>query len=261
MKLPIYQLDAFTDRVFAGNPAAVCPLPHWLPDAKLQAIAAENNLAETAFFVPDGEGYALRWFTPTTEVDLCGHATLASAEIVFRHLRPLLNTVQFHTRWAGTLSVTRGEDRLIMDFPARPPEAVKAHPALVGALGVRPKEVLAARDYLVVLENADAVRGATPDFAALKTIDRFAVIITAPGEGDADFVSRFFAPKQGVDEDPATGSAHSTLVPYWAARLNKTVLIGQQLSARGAVFYCEALGERVAIAGKTVLYLEGTITV
>jgi PhzF family phenazine biosynthesis protein len=261
MRIPIYQLDAFTDRVFAGNPAAVCPLTYWLPDDKLQAIAAENNLSETAFFVPEGEGYALRWFTPTTEVDLCGHATLASAEIVFRFLRPLLSTVQFYTRAAGTLSVTRGEDRLVMDFPARPAEPVTAPPCLAAALGIRPREILAARDYLVLLDDAASLRAVSPDFAVLKALDRFAVIVTAPGEGEADFVSRFFAPKQGVDEDPATGSAHSTLVPYWAKRLGRTALTGHQLSRRGAVFYCEDKGERVAIAGRTVLYLEGFITV
>jgi PhzF family phenazine biosynthesis protein len=261
MRIPIYQLDAFADRLFAGNPAAVCPLPSWLSDERLQAIAAENNLSETAFLIPQGEDYALRWFTPAVEVDLCGHATLASAEVVFRFLRPELETVHFHTRQAGTLSVRRAGDRLLMDFPARPPRPVAPHPKLVRALGVSPREILAARDYFVVLDDAGAVRAVQPDFAMLKEVDRFAVIITAPGEGEADFVSRFFAPSKGVDEDPATGSAHSTLIPYWAKRLGKTRLIGHQLSKRGAQIYCEARGDRVEIGGHTVLYLEGRITV
>lgn len=261
MQLPIFQIDAFTSRVFGGNPAAVVPLTSWLPDPVLQAIAAENNLAETAFFVPHADAgpheYALRWFTPKVEVDLCGHATLATAHLLFSRFVPDAKKVRFTTQ-SGWLAVTREGDRLALDFPARPPTACPVPEELIAALGVQPAVVLAARDYFVVLRSAEAVRTLTPDIERLATLDRFAVIVTAPGD-DCDFVSRFFAPAQGIPEDPVTGSAHCTLIPYWSRRLGKISLFGRQLSARGGELYCEDQGERVAIAGHAVLYLEGTI--
>ena len=258
MQIPIYQVDAFSGRAFAGNPAAVCPLESWLADERMQSIAAENNLAETAFFVPEGDGYRLRWFTPVTEVDLCGHATLASAFVVFRHLAPQLERVLFRTR-SGELIVSRSGERLTMDFPSRPPVAVEAHPQLIPALGLQPKEVLAARDYMLVYETEEQVRALKPDMARLTEVDRFAVIVTAPGR-DCDFVSRFFAPAHGVPEDPVTGSAHCTLIPYWSRRLGKKQLFARQVSTRGGELWCEDLGERVHISGQAVEFLSGTIT-
>ena len=260
MQIPLYQIDAFTDRPFAGNPAAVCPLDSWLPADLMQAIAAENNLSETAFFVREGEGYRLRWFTPTTEVDLCGHATLASAYVVFRWLRPETGVVRFETEKAGPLTVSRDGDLLALDFPARPPEPCMITDAVTDALGRRPASLFAARDYLAVYESADEIAALAPNFTAVAALERFAVIVTAPGKGDVDFVSRFFAPARGVDEDPATGSAHCTLIPYWAARLGKTRLAARQLSRRGAALSCALDGDRVTIAGRATLFLEGTIT-
>jgi PhzF family phenazine biosynthesis protein len=261
MRLPIYQVDAFADKLFGGNPAAICPLPQWLPDATMQAIAAENNLAETAFFVREGADYTLRWFTPAVEVDLCGHATLASAHIVFSFLEPKRESVNFQTLKAGTLSVARDDDLLVMDFPSRPPAPVEAPAGLLAALGGKPHEVLKARDHLVVYGSAAEVLALTPDFAALGKVDCWAAAATAPGEDGVDFVSRFFAPRQGIDEDPATGSSHCTLVPYWAKRLGKTELNARQLSQRGGTLHCQLRGDRVSIGGRAVLYLEGQITV
>jgi PhzF family phenazine biosynthesis protein len=261
MRLPIYQVDAFTDTLFTGNPAAICPLAAWLPDATMQAIAAENNLAETAFFVPEGSGYALRWFTPTVEVDLCGHATLAAAHVVFRFLQPALVTVNFRTTKAGTLRVSRHGETLVMDFPARPAVAAEAASDLLAALGGKPREVLRARDHLVVYDSAADVKALKPDFAALAKVDCWAVIATAPGDDGVDFVSRFFAPKQGIPEDPVTGSAHCTLVPYWVERLGKSELEARQISPRGGKLRCTLQGDRVTLAGHAVLYLEGRISV
>jgi predicted PhzF superfamily epimerase YddE/YHI9 len=262
MRLPLYQVDAFTDRLFGGNPAAICPLQAWLPDATMQAIAAENNLAETAFFVPEGDGYALRWFTPTVEVDLCGHATLASGHVVLQLLEPQRDSVNFRTLKAGTLRVARRpQDRLEMDFPARPAVAVEPPAGLLAALGGAPTEVLRARDHLVVYGSAAEVAALKPDFAALGKVDSWAVIATAPGEDGVDFVSRFFAPRQGVPEDPVTGSAHCTLTPYWAKRLGKTELEARQISPRSGALQCALVGDRVTIAGRTVLYLEGSISI
>jgi PhzF family phenazine biosynthesis protein len=259
MRLPIYQVDAFTDRIFAGNPAAVVPLEDWLPDATLQAIAAENNLSETAFLIRQGETYALRWFTPTIEVELCGHATLASAYVVFRFLEPERRRVAFETRKAGTLVVTRQGDELAMDFPVWPPKACEAPAGLAVALGRNPSETLISGDWLAVYERTADVAALKPDFAGLRRLDR-AVIVTAPGSGGVDFVSRFFAPGAGIDEDPVTGRAHCQLIPYWAQRLGKTQLSARQISQRGGVLSCALDGERVTIAGQAQLYLEGTIT-
>ena len=260
-RLPIYQVDAFTDSLFGGNPAAVCPLQAWLPDATMQAIAAENNLAETAFFVREGSDYALRWFTPTVEVDLCGHATLASGHIVFSFLEPERESVSFRTLKAGTLAVSRRADMLVMDFPARPAIPAEAPPGLLAALGGKPHEVLRARDHLIVYGSAAEVAALAPDFAALAKVECWAAIATASGDGGIDFVSRFFAPAQGLPEDPVTGSSHCTLVPYWAKRLGKTELEARQLSRRGGALTCALKGDRVSIAGRAVLYLEGRISV
>lgn len=261
MRLPIYQVDAFASAVFAGNPAAVCPLESWLPDATMQAIAAENNLSETAFLMPEGEGYRLRWFTPACEVDLCGHATLASAFVVFAHLHPEWASVAFETR-SGRLTVARDGDLLAMDFPARPPAPRAPHPALVPALGADPSEVLFAGYWLAVFDDARTVRGLRPDFRALKGLDEPDVIVTAPGdEAGIDFVSRFFAPGHGIDEDPVTGSAHCILTPYWSKRLGRRELSARQVSARGGEIACGDRGDRVRLAGRAVPYLEGMITI
>ena len=259
MKIPFYHLDSFTDSVFSGNPAGVCPLERWIDDGKMQAVAAENNLSETAFFVKDGEDYALRWFTPVCEIDLCGHATLASALIVFTRLEPGRSHVRFTTR-SGILEVSRDGDRLAMDFPARPASPCTPGPEMIAALGVEPDAMLAAeRDYLSVFPDEATVRALEPDAAGLTKLDRHAVIVTAPGD-DCDFVSRFFAPKVGIYEDPVTGSAHCTLVPYWSRRLGRKTLFARQVSVRGGELWCEERGERVRIAGRAAVYLEGEIT-
>ena len=260
MRLPLYQVDAFTDRLFGGNPAAVVPLEEWLPEATMQAIATENNLSETAFFVREGEGYGLRWFTPVAEIDLAGHPTLATAYVIFRFIKPSAHELTFRTMKAGTLVVTRRGDELAMDFPARPPQPCAVPPTLVPALGKPPVKVLASRDYMAVYASAADVAALAPDFAAIAKLDRMAVIATAPGEGDIDFVSRFFAPAHNINEDPVTGSAHCTLIPYWAERLGKTRLKARQISARVGDLSCEHRGERVTIAGRCVLYMEGAIT-
>ncbi len=265
MKIPLYQLDAFSDRPFEGNPAAVCPLEAWLDDDVMQQIAAENNLSETAFFVRDGAGeeggFGLRWFTPVSEVDLCGHATLASAWVILQRLAPDRESVRFETR-SGELIVERGEgDLLVMDFPARPAMSREAPRALVEGLGAEPADVLASdRDYLVLLDAEDDVRKLKPDFTRLRGLDRLGIIVSAPGVS-ADFVSRFFAPSVGVPEDPVTGSAHCTLAPYWAERLGRgeAPLEARQISARGGTLVCRHLGDRVTIAGRAALYLSGEI--
>ena len=257
MELPIYQVDAFTDRLFAGNPAAVCPLDAWLPDAAMQAIAAENNLSETAFFVPRGEDYDLRWFTPTVETDLCGHATQASGFIVMNRLAPQRSSVRFHTR-SGPLTVTRQGDMFAIDLPAQPPEPCTMPPKFADALGRKPVQILGAVKYLAIYDSAAEVAALAPDTAAMMDIDRDGVIVSAPGS-DCDFVSRYFAPHAGIPEDPVTGSAHCTLVPYWAKRLGRTTLHARQISRRGGELFCELKGDRVVIAGRAALYLEGRI--
>ena len=251
MKLPIFQVDAFSSHVFAGNPAAICPLEQWLPDDVLQSIAAENNLAETAFYVAEGSRFMLRWFTPVVEVDLCGHATLASALVIGSP------EVKFITK-SGELTVTRSGDLFTLDFPSRPPLPQPANPALSAALGGNPVATLAARDYLVVYETEEQILALKPNMEALRGIDRFAVIVTAPGN-HSDFVSRFFAPSKGVPEDPVTGSAHCTLTPYWANRLGKTSLHAYQVSERRGELWLEDKGQRVSISGKGALYMEGAI--
>lgn len=257
MEIPIYQVDAFSSSVFGGNPAAICPLDEWLGDEQLQAIARENNLSETAFFVRTSSGFELRWFTPGCEVDLCGHATLASAYVLFHELHEPGEMLRFATK-SGELVVRRVNERLCLDFPARPPQKVAAPASLAVALGGNPVEFLAARDYLVRYESAEEIRALAPDMEGLKKIDRFAVIVTAPGT-DCDFVSRFFAPAKGIPEDPVTGSAHCTLIPYWAAELGKTTLHARQVGPRGGELFCKAAGDRVEIAGAAALFLRGRI--
>ncbi len=260
MKLPLYQIDAFSGRVFGGNPAAVVPLPAWLPDAVLQSIALENNLSETAFLVQEGTQYGIRWFTPAVEVELCGHATLASAFAVFNRLEPGRTSVTFTSK-SGALEVKAQDLTLMMNFPARPPKPCEPPAALLQALNVKPTSVLIAADYMAVYETEADIRALKPDMALLAGIDNVrALICTAPGS-DADFVSRFFAPRQGIPEDPVTGSAHCTLIPYWSKRLDRNPLRGLQLSPRGGEVFCEDLGDRVAIGGRAALYLEGSITI
>jgi PhzF family phenazine biosynthesis protein len=259
MRIPIFQIDAFADRPFTGNPAAVMPLAAWLPDGTLQAIAAENALSETAFFVKEGGGFRIRWFTPACEVDLCGHATLASAFVLFTELEPDRTSVDFQSA-SGPLSVRKQGDLLALDFPSRPPEPIAPVAGLAEALGAVPLETWKARDILAVLDSEEAVRALRPDMTALGCIDAFAVIATAPGR-EADFVSRFFAPRKGVPEDPVTGSAHTTLTPFWASRLGKSCLRALQVGPRGGELFCEDRGARVSIAGRAVKVLEGSFLI
>lgn len=261
MKIPFYHIDAFTGRVFSGNPAGVCPLESWLDDVLLQRIAAENNLSETAFFVADGDAFHIRWFAPLGEVDLCGHATLATAFTIFSFLGFPGGTIRFRSK-SGELTVTRKGEVLSLDFPAQSPEPCVIPPELPAGLGVTPLEVFAAQDYLAILPDEKTVRGISPDFETLRRLDRRGVIVTAPGGGGGvDFVSRCFYPKLGVGEDPATGSAHCTLVPYWSSRLGKRDFHAMQVSARGGELFCADNGDRVRISGRAVKFLEGMIEV
>lgn len=260
MELPLYQVDAFADHLFKGNPAAVCPLQDWLPEHTMQAIAMENNLSETAFIVHENKGWRIRWFTPTTEVKLCGHATLAAAFVYFHFIDTKADQVVFDSL-SGRLTVSCSDDRLTLDFPVQRAEPVPTTPEVLGrALGGEPLEVLAADDWLVLLDSEETLRKLQPDMALLRQLERRGVIITARGN-ECDFVSRFFAPKYGIDEDPVTGSAHTILTPYWAERLGRDRLQARQLSARGGELYCELKGERVFIGGKVISYLRGTITI
>ncbi len=260
MELRIYQVDAFAERLFGGNPAAVCPLDAWLPDDVMQQIAAENNLAETAFYVPADGGFQIRWFTPTVEVDLCGHATLASAHVVFAHDRPQDDVVEFASK-SGLLKVKREGELLVLDFPADTVEPVTIPQMLIDALGREPIETYKGKtDYLLVYGVEEHVAGLTPDLCDLAMVPARGIIVTAPGR-HVDFVSRFFAPQVGVPEDPVTGSAHTTLTPYWSARLGKLELSAMQLSKRQGRLRCRLAGNRVEIAGRAVPYLSGTITV
>jgi PhzF family phenazine biosynthesis protein len=259
MNLEIYQVDAFTTRPFGGNPAAIVPLTEWLPAETMQNIALENNLSETAFFVKEGDGYGLRWFTPTFEIDLCGHATLGSAFLLYEVLGETADVLKFETK-SGQLTVARDGGKFVLDFPSRPATNTEAPEGLIESIGAEPKEVLRSRDYMLVYESESDVRAIKPNFSALQQIETHAVIVTAPGE-TSDFVSRFFAPEAGVPEDPVTGSAHCTLIPYWAARLGKTELFARQVSARGGEIHCELRGDRVKIGGNATLYMKGEIYV
>lgn len=294
MRFRIFQVDAFADRPLRGNPAAVCPLEAWPDDDLLRAVAAENNLSETAFLVPDGESYELRWFTPATEVDLCGHATLAAGFVVLRLMEGHRKDVAFETA-SGRITVRRDGERLSMDFPALPPEPCDdMPPELAAGLGRPPDRVLRAKDWLAVYPSAGDVAGLEPEMSVLRGLDLRGVVATAPAvargraagagagglgrgggggsgrrdgawrEGDdpaPDFVSRFFAPKVGVPEDPVTGSSHCTLAPYWSDRLGRADLVGRQLSRRGGVVRCDVRGDRVALSGRAALYLEGNARV
>ena len=257
MKIAYFQVDAFASRQFAGNPAGVCLLDEWLPDAVLQDIAMENNLSETAFVVPGQDFWDLRWFTPALEVDLCGHATLAPAFVLINILRRAKNAVRFQSR-SGPLTVRRQGELLVLDFPSRPARPCPVPERLIEGLGCQPSGVLKARDYLAVFESEADVRGLQPNMTALQQLDSLGIIVTARGER-SDFVSRFFAPRAGVPEDPVTGSAHCTLIPYWSKQLSKQRLHALQLSRRGGELFCEDNGERVKIGGRAVLYSRGEI--
>ncbi len=258
MKLPIYQVDAFTGKRFGGNPAAVIPLKEWPSDELMQQIAAENNLSETAFFVAEGGGYRLRWFTPTTEVDLCGHATLATAHILFEELDYDEDEIIFKTK-SGLLTVVKDDGRLSMNFPAVTPVQEEGPAILFQGLGIRrTSEVYKSDDYMVVLETEQEVADIQPDFNLLNEVDARGIIVTAPGN-NVDFVSRFFAPQTGVDEDPVTGSAHTKTVPYWSEKLGKNELEAHQISKRGGRLTCRMRGDRIDILGEAVTYLKGEI--
>ncbi len=259
MEIKIFQIDAFAQKPFEGNPAAVCPLIEWLSDDLLQKIAEENNLSETAFFVKEGNGYALRWFTPEEEVDLCGHATLASAHVLFQHLDYDKETILFFTK-SGTLKVNKNAKGYRMSFPASNIQPIHAPTMLTQALNVSPRETLADFDYVVVLENESQVRSLEPDFNQLKNLDLRGVVVTAPGD-NVDFVSRCFFPSLRVNEDPVTGSAHCELAPYWAKKLNRTKLIAKQVSQRTGMIQCEVINDEVILQGNAVDYMVGLIKI
>ena len=260
MKFPIFQVDAFTDHMFGGNPAAVCPLEEWISEELMQSIAAENNLSETAFFVRKGSGFGLRWFTPVNEVDLCGHATLATAHVLFEEMGYNETEIHFETK-SGRLIVRKEGERLEMDFPADKMPQIEAPPILFDALGIQPtSDVYKTDDYMVILETEKEVADLDPDFRMLSEVNARGVIVTAPGDS-VDFVSRFFAPRYGIDEDPVTGSAHTKLTPYWSARLGKKEMEARQISSRVGVLTVREKGDRVEILGKAVTYLRGEIEV
>jgi PhzF family phenazine biosynthesis protein len=261
MRMQIFQVDAFATRRFTGNPAAVMPMDRFLDDAVLQAIAAENNLSETAFLMPEGGDYRLRWFTPITEVPLCGHATLASAAVVLERLEPGRSKVVFHSA-SGPLTVSRTDAGYVMDFPARSSEPIPIPPGLAEALGVVPVEVFVnAFNYMAFLESAQVLRNLVPDMTALARMDRPGVIVTAQADGIYDFISRYFAPAKGIPEDPVTGAAHCMLTPYWAGRLNKTEFRALQASRRGGEIICRLVSDRVELEGSCVFYLEGEVEI
>jgi PhzF family phenazine biosynthesis protein len=261
MKIPIYQVDAFSHQLFKGNPAAVCPLTEWLPDELMQNIAQENNLAETAFIVPTHADYEIRWFTPSVEVDLCGHATLASAHVLFHELGYSGDKIEFHSHRSGPLTVTKRGSELVLDFPCDTISQIEVEPIHSSGLSKAPSAVYKGKtDYLFVYDSEADIRALQPDFEALKIHPVRGIIVTAPGE-NVDFVSRFFGPACGVNEDPVTGSAHTTLTPYWSSVLGKTTLSALQLSQRTGSLTCTLNGDRVEIAGESVLYLRGEINV
>lgn len=259
MKYKIYQIDAFTDKVFAGNPAAVCPLEHWLSEDLLQKIAMENNLAETAFYVKQDKQYHIRWFTPKVEVDLCGHATLAAAYVLFNHENYKENVIEFYSERSGRLTVTKHNEYLTLNFPKDIFKSVEITCDLKSGFDISPLEVFKGKtDYLFLFETENQVKNIKPDLANIAALGGRGVIITAKGE-KVDFVSRFFAPQSGINEDPVTGSAHTTLTPFWSKKLNKTKLTAIQLSERKGFLHCELLNDRVEISGQAKLYLIGEI--
>ena len=257
--IPFFEVLAFTNRLFAGNPAGVCILEDkWLPDEAMQRIAAENNLSETAFLVPRAKHFVLRWMTPRMEIDLCGHATLAAAHVIFRHSDYREQTVVFESK-SGELKVTREHERLMLDFPARRGRKISAPPKeLAAGLGAEPTTVLGGRDYVAIFELEEEIAGIRPDFDVIARLGAQGVVVTAPGD-DCDFVSRYFAPAAGIPEDPVTGSTHCALIPYWSNRLNKPRLRARQISPRGGELFCEDRGQRVGIGGEAVTYIEGQI--
>lgn len=254
--LTIYQVDAFTSKLFGGNPAAVCPLEEWLPDEKMQQLAGENNLSETAFFVKEGDGFHLRWFTPEFEIDLCGHATLASAFVLFNHLNYDAEVIKFNSK-SGILKVSKKGDLIELNFPSRMPQPCEAPEALLKGVNFPPAKVLKSRDYFLVYDDETLIKQIVPDFAFLNQLDAAVGVIVTAASREVDFVSRFFVPNSVISEDPVTGSAHCNLIPYWAKELNKTTLTAKQLSAREGQLFCEDKGDRVAIAGNAVLYSKG----
>jgi len=259
MQIPFYQIDAFTDRLFGGNPAGVCPLEQWLPDETMQKIAMENNLSETAFFIKIDSGFHIRWFTPKVEVNLCGHATLASAHVIFHDLGYPGEVISFESR-SGMLNVTKEGDLLILDFPANKPQRAALPDDFVQSLNITPIQCYRGKeDYLLLYRTQREIEALIPDFRRMEKTDARAVIVTAPGD-KVDFVSRFFAPRVGVDEDPVTGSAHTVLIPYWAEKLGKTDMKALQLSRRGGALFCRLRGERVDIGGRAITYLKGEIS-
>ncbi len=259
MPIPIYQVDAFAQKLFRGNPAAVCPLSQWLSDAEMQSIAAENNLSETAFFVPlpEEQAFDIRWFTPRVEVDLCGHATLAAAHVIYEHLYYPMNELTFFSR-SGQLVVYRADDRLILDFPAQRTEAAASSPEITAAMGKEPIEVRTGEDLLLRYRKEADIEALTPDFARLARLPFRGIIATAPSTG-VDFVCRFFAPAVGINEDPVTGSAFTKLIPYWAKELRKKELTAWQLSQRRGELFCKLLTGRVQISGRAITYMQGQI--
>jgi PhzF family phenazine biosynthesis protein len=256
--LPLYQVDAFTSTMFHGNPAAICPLDTWLPEATMQKIALENNLSETAFFVKEGEVYHIRWFTPTVEIALCGHATVATAHVMIEHLGIRANPIHF-TCMSGPISVKKKEDVYFLDFPSQELTAAPHQDSLTQALGaIAQKTYRGTHAYFLVFEEEQQIRNFEPDWNMLLKADMPGICVTAPGK-DCDFVSRFFAPAKGINEDPVTGSAHTGLIPYWSKRLKKETLLAKQISSRGGLLYCKNHGKRVEIGGNAITYLEGTI--
>ncbi|TDH25614.1 PhzF family phenazine biosynthesis protein [Segetibacter sp. 3557_3] len=252
---PLFHVDAFTDQLFGGNPAVVCPLETWLPEDTMQRLAAENNLSETAFFIKEEGGYHVRWFTPEYEIDLCGHATLATAFVLFEHLGYEGDTIRFSCK-SGLLEVTRKDGLIQLDFPTRIPAQAEAPEALLKGINIQPAQILKSRDYFLVYNQQSEVADFRPDFTYLNQLDCVGIIVTAPGR-DVDFVSRFFVPNSVIGEDPVTGSAHCNLIPYWSGQLNKTTLTARQISARGGQLTCTQAGDRVLMAGKAVLYMKG----
>jgi PhzF family phenazine biosynthesis protein len=261
MKLPIFQVDAFTDKVFGGNPAAVCPLEQWLPDDVMQRIATENSVAETAFFIRVDQGFEIRWFTPEIEMDLCGHATLATAHVIARHFNFSLPYIQFRSK-SGELTVAVEEELLTLNFPSRKPVLSEAPQVILDAIQHKPVETLKSRDYVLVFADEEVVRLLEPDQSILNQInlDPGGVVVTAKGK-EVDFVSRFFTPQASIFEDPVTGSAHCSLIPYWSEQLGKNSMVALQVSSRGGKLFCKNAGERVLISGEAVTYLEGYIII
>ena len=260
MKIPLYQVDAFTSKIFKGNPAAVCPLKNWLPDKVMQDIAKENNLSETAFFIKNNTEFQIRWFTPKTEIDLAGHPTLATAHVILNELKMDFKEIIFKTKIKDTLTVTYDQNIFTMNFPSRPPKLEKNMDLISDALGKKPNVLLYNRDAVAVFRNEQVIKSINPDMEKLKKLHYLSVIVTAPGD-NVDFVSRNFAPKLGIPEDPVTGSAHCELIPYWSEVLKKKKLIANQISERGGKIYCDDHNNRVTIGGEAVTFLRGEIEI